>query len=124
MQSYLKACAHALEKATDMDIVVDTVTAIARLSAARSHLVLTVAHPDLIGSGAVSRVLSPAARGLFAGLGEPLRSTFDDDTITTLLTDHGFRDVEVTDSADWAVAAERQALPDPFAAERLVRARR
>ncbi len=28
MQSYLKACTHALEKATDMDIVVDTVTAI------------------------------------------------------------------------------------------------
>lgn len=28
MQRYLKACAHALEKATDMDIVVDTVTAI------------------------------------------------------------------------------------------------
>ena len=101
-----------------------TVTAIARLSAAGSHLVMTVAHPDLLGSGAVADLLSPAARGLFAGIGEPLRSTYDDAQVTDLLTRHGYRDVEVSDSADWARTRGRVRGPDPWAAERLVTARR
>lgn len=104
--------------------VEETVTAIARLSAAGSRLAMTVAHPDLVGSGAVSAVLSPAARGLFAGLGGPLRSTFDDDAITELLLAHGFRDPVVTGSDAWARGAGRSAPPDPWRAERLVRARR
>ncbi len=106
------------------DAVRTTVAAVADLSADGSHLAMTVARPELIGSGPVSRLLSPAARGLFAGIGEPLRSTFDDDDATALLEDAGFRDVEVTGPADWARAAGRSPLTDPFAAERLVVARR
>lgn len=105
-------------------VVVDTVTAIARLSAAGSHLAMTVAHPDLIGRGSVSTLLSPAARGLFAGIGEPLRSTFDDEAITRLLADHGFRDVVVTTSPDWADELGRGRVPDPYVADRLVTAGR
>jgi methyltransferase (TIGR00027 family) len=101
-----------------------TVTAVARLSATRSRLAMTVAHPDLIGSGAVARRLSPAARGLFAGIGEPLRSTHDDDAIIDLLTAHGFRDVTVSGSDQWAAAAGHGRVLDPFAAERLVQAGR
>jgi methyltransferase (TIGR00027 family) len=104
--------------------VAQTVTAVARLSAAGSRLAMTVAHPDLIGSGAVGRTLSPAARGLFAGIGEPLRSTHDDDAITDLLTAHGFRDVAITGSHQWATAAGRGRIFDPFSAERLVLASR
>ena len=106
------------------DSVADTVTAIARLSAAGSRLAMTIAHPDLLGSGPVADLLSPAARGLFAGIGEPLRSTFDDETITDLLTDHGFRQVRVSGSADWARTRGRARGPDPWAAERLVTAGR
>lgn len=104
--------------------VADLVTAIARLSAAGSHLAMTVAHPDLLGSGTIADLLGPAARGLFAGIGEPLRSTFDDEAITDLLTDHGFRRVQVSGSADWARARGRTRGPDPWAAERLVTAGR
>lgn len=104
--------------------VEETVTAIARLSAAGSRLAMTVAHPDLVGSGAVSAVLSPAARGLFAGIGGPLRSTFDDDEIDELLVAHGFLDPAVTGSDAWARGAGRAAPPDPWRAERLVAARR
>lgn len=101
-----------------------TVDAIAARSAAGSHLAMTVARPELIGSGPVSALLSPAARGLFAGIGEPLRSTYDDDAATELLTSAGFRDVEVSGPEDWAAMAGRTPLPDPFAAERLVVAQR
>lgn len=104
--------------------VEETVTAIARLSAAGSRLAMTVAHPDLIGSGAVSAVLSPAARGLFAGIGGPLRSTFDDDAIDELLVAHGFLDPVVTGSDAWARDAGRTGPPDPWRAERLVTAHR
>lgn len=104
--------------------VEETVTAIARLSAAGSRLAMTVAHPDLAGSGAVSAVLSPAARGLFAGIGGPLRSTFDDDEIDELLVAHGFLDPTVTGSDAWARGAGRRAPLDPWRAERLVTARR
>lgn len=104
--------------------VEETVTAIARLSAAGSRLAMTVAHPDLLGSGALSTVLSPAARGLFAGLGGPLRSTFDDDAIDALLVAHGFHDPVASGSDTWARAAGRPAPPDPWRAERLVTARR
>ena len=106
------------------DAVRATVAAVADLSAAGSHLAMTVARPELIGTGPVSRLLSPAARGLFAGIGEPLRSTYDDAGATALLEDAGFHDVEVTGPDDWARAAGRAPLPDPFAAERLAVARR
>lgn len=46
--------------------VEQTVTAVARLSAAGSRLAMAVAHPDLIGSSAVARVLSAAARLVLA----------------------------------------------------------
>lgn len=101
-----------------------TVTAMARLSAAGSHLAMTVVHPDLIGSGAVADLLSPAARGLFAGIGEPLRSTYDDDQVADLLTRHGYRDVAVSSSVDWARTQRRSRAVDPWTAERLVTARR
>lgn len=104
--------------------VADTVTAIARLSAAGSHLAMTVAHPDLLGGGTIAEMLSPAARGLFAGIGEPLRSTFDDEAITDLLVEHGFRSVAISDSSDWARRRGRARGPDPWAAERLVTASR
>lgn len=103
--------------------VVDTAGVLADLSAPGSRLVMTVAHPDLIGRGAVATMLSPAARGLFAGIGEPLRSTFTDEDVTAILTGAGFLDVEVTGSTDWARAAGRHPVTDPFAAERLVVAR-
>ena len=104
--------------------VLATVDAIASLSAVGSRLACTVARPELVGRGSVSRLLSPAARGLFAGIGEPLRSTFDDDDITAVLTDAGFTGIEVTGPDDWARAAGRQPLPDAFQAERLVTAGR
>lgn len=103
--------------------VLDTVAAIAELSAVGSHLAMTVARPDLVGSGPVSAVLSPAAKGLFAGIGEPLRSTFEDADISTVLQEAGLQRVRCSGSSDWARAAGRSPLPDPFAAERLVTAR-
>lgn len=102
----------------------ETVDAVAAMSAPDSHLVMTVARPELLGTGSVSRLLSPAARGLFAGIGEPLRSTWTDDDVTALLTGAGFTDVVCTGATEWARAAGRSPLPDPFAAERLVTARR
>ncbi len=99
-------------------------TAIARLSAAGSRLAMTIAHPDLLGNRGVAAMLSPAARGLFAGLGGPLRSTFDDDAIAALLVAHGFVGPVVTGSDAWARAAGLPAPPDPWRAERLVTARR
>lgn len=105
------------------EAVLDTVEAIADLSVDGSTLVMTVARPELVGHGPVSRVLSPAARGLFAGIGEPLRSSFTDDDITALLTDAGFADVTCTGADEWARGAGRPPMPDPFAAERLVVAR-
>lgn len=104
--------------------VEETVTAIARLSAAGSRLAMTIAHPDLLGNRGVAGMLSPAARGLFAGLGGPLRSTFDDDTIAALLVAHGFVGPVATGSDAWARAAGHLAPPDPWRAERLVTARR
>lgn len=104
--------------------VLDTVAAIAELSAVGSRLIMTVAHPDLIGSGPISAVLSPAAKGLFAGIGEPLRSTFEDADITTVLQEAGLQRVRCSGPADWARDAGRDPVPDPFAAERLVTARR
>lgn len=101
------------------DAVQATVEAIAELSAPASHLAMTVARPELLGSGPVSALLSPAARGLFAGIGEPLRSTHDDDDIRRLLTDVGFHGVRVTGHEDWAHDAGRTPLHDAFAAERL-----
>jgi len=104
--------------------VVDTIAAIGDRSVTGSHLVMTVAHPDLIGRGPVSALLSPAAKGLFAGIGEPLRSTFDDDAIAEILSDAGWHDIRATGPADWAHEADRAPVTDPFAAERLVTARR
>lgn len=104
--------------------VLDTVDAIAELSAVGSHLAMTVAHPDLVGSGAISAVLSPAAKGLFAGIGEPLRSTFADADITTILQEAGFQGVRCSGPDEWARGAGRTPLPDPYAAERLVTAHR
>ena len=104
--------------------VLDTIAAIAEVSAPHSRLAMSVARPELIGRGPVSTLLSPAARGLFAGIGEPLRSTFTDDEITTLLTDAGFRGARCSGHDDWAHDVGRSALPDAFAAERLVTARR
>lgn len=115
-----EAVAAYLPRAT----VVDVVDAIAALSAAGSHLAMTVAHPDLIGKGPVSAVLSPAAKGLFAGIGEPLRSTFTDADATTLLQEAGFHDVQCSGPGEWARDAGRAPVLDPFAAERLVTARR
>lgn len=102
----------------------ETVEAVAALSTPGSHVVMTVARPELLGTGPVSRLLSPAARGLFAGIGEPLRSTHTDEDVTALLTGVGFVDVVCTGAAEWAHVAGRTPLPDPFAAERLVTARR
>jgi methyltransferase (TIGR00027 family) len=104
--------------------VLGTVAAIADLSAPGSRMAMTVARPELVGRGPISTLLSPAARGLFAGIGEPLRSTFDDADVTAVLTDAGFRDVRCTGPDDWARGAGRDPLPDAFAAERLVVARR
>lgn len=104
--------------------VLATVAAIAERSAPSSRLAMTVAHPQLLGRGPVSALLSPAARGLFAGIGEPLRSTFDDADIGDVLATAGFTDVVCTGPGDWARAAGRSPLPDPFAAERLVVAHR
>lgn len=98
--------------------------AVAARSAPGSHLACSIAHPELLGRGPVSRLLSPAARGLFAGIGEPLRSTFTDDAITAVLDDAGFSHVEVTGPDDWARGAGREPLPDAFQAERLATARR
>ncbi len=114
-----EAVAAYLPRAT----VLDTVDGIAELSAVGSHLAMTVAHPDLIGSGPVSSVLSPAAKGLFAGIGEPLRSTFEDADITTVLQDAGFQGVRCSGADQWARDAGRAPVPDPFAADRLVTAR-
>lgn len=102
--------------------VLDTIDAIARLSPARSHLAMSVARPELIGRGAVATLLSPAARGLFAGIGEPLRSTFADDDITAVLAEAGFHGARCAGPDDWARAVGRSPLPDAFAAERLVTA--
>lgn len=115
-----EAVAAYLPRAT----VVATVDAIAELSAVGSRLAMTVAHPDLVGSGPVASVLSPAARGLFAGIGEPLRSTFADADISTVLQEAGFQRVRCSGPAQWARAAGRAPVPDPFAADRLVTAHR
>lgn len=101
------------------DAVQATVTSVGRLSAPGSSVAMTVARPELIGSGPVSTLLSPAARGLFAGIGEPLRSTYDDDAVIALLTDAGFSGVAVSGPEEWAAGAGRAPLPDAFAAERL-----
>ena len=106
------------------DAVHRTVQAIAELSAPASHLAMTVARPELLGTGPVSALLSPAARGLFAGIGEPLRSTHDDADVTRLLEGAGFHGVRVDGPEDWAREAGRAPLPDAFAAERLAVAHR
>lgn len=101
--------------------VLTTVDALADLSAPGSHLAMTVAHPDLLGSAPATALLGPAVRGVLAGIGEPLRSTFDDDDITTVLQDAGFDQVRCSGSDQWSAAVGRT-VPDPFAAERLVTA--
>lgn len=104
--------------------VLATVDAIADRSAPGSHLAMSVARPELLGRGSISTLLSPAARGLFAGIGESLRSTFDDQDITAVLETAGFTGVTCTGHEDWARGAGRSPLSDPFAAERLVTAHR
>src|SRR5690606_24514445 len=47
------------------EAVLATIDAVAALSAPGSHLACSIAHPELLGRGPVSRLLSPAARGLF-----------------------------------------------------------
>ena len=106
------------------DAVRATLTSIGRLSAPGSHLVVTFASPDLIGSGAVSAALSPVARGLFAGLGEPLRSTWEDDEFADLLEDDGWSCRPVTGPTEWGRAAGRTMPLSLFGAERLAHATR
>jgi methyltransferase (TIGR00027 family) len=96
-----------------------TLAALAARSVPGSRLAMTVAHPDLLGASPLPDVLAPVARGLFAGLGEPIRSTFDDDEVADLLATVGFALDGVTGSPDWARQRGRPAPLDLFAAERL-----
>lgn len=96
-----------------------TLESLGARSAPGSRLAMSFVVPDLLGSGGVGRALSPGARALFDAIGEPIRTVLAPDEVRDLLAGAGFDDVEVSDSATWAVAAELAPPRDPLGAERL-----
>jgi methyltransferase (TIGR00027 family) len=94
-------------------------TTLGRRSAPGSVATVTYAVPELLGDSRLGRRLEPAARGLFAVLGEPLRTLHHDEEMRLLLTGAGFDEVELTTGADWAARIDRDPAADAFAAEHL-----
>lgn len=104
--------------------VTSALEAMATRSSPGSHLVMTYAHPDLVGGPALGRLLSPIARGVFAGLGEPLLSLHTDDEIRAEAAGAGWTPRATTAVPDWARAEDRSAPRSAFAAEHLLTATR
>ncbi len=104
--------------------VTSALQAMADRSAPGSHLIMTYAHPDLVGGPALGRLLSPIARGVFAGLGEPLLSVHTDEEIRSAAAAAGWIPGMTTAVPDWARAEGRPAPRTAFAAEHLLTATR
>jgi methyltransferase (TIGR00027 family) len=97
-----------------------TLAAIGSRSAPASHLVMTFVLPELLPVAGLGRSVGPVVRRLFAGIGEPLRTTMSDDEVRRALAEVGFDARRITGVRSWSVGTGIAPRPDLFAAERLV----
>lgn len=96
-----------------------TAEVLAARSAPGSRLAMTFVVPDLVGESRIGRALAPGARALFDALGEPVRTALSHEELADLLTESGFGQVEISDSAAWARSVGLEPPRDPLGAERL-----